>query len=217
MQLFLIRHAQSQNNALPESQRVSDPGITDLGGQQARALAEHLRDAEIDVLLTSAFRRAMQTMQFIAELRDQPVSIWTDLFEQGGCYSGHVDLRGAPGMNREEIEMDFPNFAVPDDIGDGGWWNSKPYESWEQATDRAKRIVRRLKNDFGDTDQTVACLSHADFKALLLTEMLGNNHPQWTGSYDLRNTGVTILSFENNQFDVVSLNDTSHLNDSLRS
>jgi len=155
-------------------------------------------------------------MQFVAEVRAQPVSIWTDLFEQGGCYSGHVDLRGAPGMNRAEIEIDFPNFAIPDDIGEDGWWMSKPYETWEQAADRAQRIVQRLKNEFGKTDQTIACLIHADFKALLLTEILGNRHSQWSGYYDLLNTGVTILRFENDEFELVSLNDTSHLNESLR-
>ena len=35
MELYLIRHAQSQNNALPEEQRVEDPGLTELGNQQA--------------------------------------------------------------------------------------------------------------------------------------------------------------------------------------
>ncbi len=217
MQLYLIRHAQSQNNALPESQRVPDPGITELGVQQSRALAERLRDAKIDVLLTSAFRRALQTTQCVAEVRDQPVSIWTELFEQGGCYSGHVDLLGAPGMTREEIECDFPNFSVPNDIDEDGWWRSKPYESWEAATDRAQRITQRLKAEFGHTDQTIACVIHADFKALLLTEMLGTRHPQWTGYYDLSNTGVTVLRFEADQFDVEMLNDTSHLTDVLRS
>ena len=43
MELYIIRHAQSSNNALAdERERVCDPHLTELGRQQAELLAAHL-------------------------------------------------------------------------------------------------------------------------------------------------------------------------------
>ena len=43
MQLYIIRHAQSYNNALTDwTERVSDPPLTELGEQQADLLAAYL-------------------------------------------------------------------------------------------------------------------------------------------------------------------------------
>ena len=43
MQLYIIRHAQSVNNALDDQRyRVSDPLLTEVGHRQAAMLAEHL-------------------------------------------------------------------------------------------------------------------------------------------------------------------------------
>jgi len=60
MDLYLVRHAQSQNNALPERLRVADPDLTDLGHQQAARLAERVRSLKLTRLLTSPFRRALR-------------------------------------------------------------------------------------------------------------------------------------------------------------
>ena len=43
MRLYLIRHAQSENNARPEHERVEDPGLTELGARQI----DHLVAAEL--------------------------------------------------------------------------------------------------------------------------------------------------------------------------
>ncbi len=43
MELYIIRHAQSTNNALPdERERVCDPHLTEIGRRQADLLAAHL-------------------------------------------------------------------------------------------------------------------------------------------------------------------------------
>ena len=67
MKLYLIRHAQSENNAKPESERVPDPGITELGIRQAKLLGERFSDMGIEVLVSSAFRRALLTAEAIVE------------------------------------------------------------------------------------------------------------------------------------------------------
>ena len=217
LDLYLIRHAQSANNALPESQRVEDPAITEIGERQATFLAERFSTATATHLLTSGFRRAMQTARPLAEaLRVQP-QIRTHLHEVGGCYRGHVPgkLEGRPGMNRAEIGDHFPEFVVPEDITESGWWRSQEYEDARAAQARAVVVAERLLTEFGEQDACVFCVIHADFKALLLWELLGELDDGMK-NWDLTNTGVTQLRYRGGgDPEVVTLNDTSHLPEHL--
>jgi 2,3-bisphosphoglycerate-dependent phosphoglycerate mutase len=214
--LYLIRHAQSQNNALPEEQRTEDPGITAAGRRQAALLADRFAGAPITHVLTSAFRRALETTQPLARGLGVPPVIWTDLHEIGGCYRGHLPTarEGRPGMGRRQLRAEFPDFEVPGDIDDEGWWKSRPYESTDQAMARARRQSDRLVEEFGHTDAVVACVIHADFKALMIKTILGNDCPPCDFS-DLWNVGVTAFQFQQRQPRVELLNDVSHLPEEL--
>lgn len=215
-ELYIIRHAQSANNALPESQRVEDPSITDVGQVQVQRLAERFRGIPITHALTSAFLRAVQTLEPLAEVVDAQPMIWTDLHEVGGCYRGYElgQIEGAPGMDRETLSLRFPNFQIPDDIDEHGWWKSKPYEDWAAAQRRADEQGQRLLNEFAGSDARVACVIHADFKDLLLRSMLKEQYAEFQDA-DLRNTGVTLLSCASTAVEVVEFNDVSHLSEDL--
>lgn len=219
MHLLLIRHAQSQNNALPESQRVEDPAITELGERQAAALAEHFVDWGVDRLLTSAFRRALLTAGALHQTSRLVPHVWMELHEIGGCYAGHIvgQEQGRPGLNHEQVCDEFPGFTIEGEIPSTGWWGSRPYESMSEARRRAGQQTARLLSSF-PSGQRVACVVHADFKALLLSELLGD---RWTDLMHepLYNTGVTELecSTDNGQPQVriTRFNDVAHLTTDL--
>ncbi|MBB3207684.1 2,3-bisphosphoglycerate-dependent phosphoglycerate mutase [Rhodopirellula rubra] len=108
-ELLLIRHAESANNAKPVYERVCDPPITPRGRLQADHLATWMHSLPLDVLVTSPFRRTLETSYPILKRRACPVQVWHDVFENGGCYHGH-DVKsfvGAEGMNRRQIERFF--------------------------------------------------------------------------------------------------------------
>ena len=210
--LYLIRHGQSANNALPESQRVEDPPLTQEGVEQAQALARRFEVGSVTVLLTSGFRRAVQTARPLAARLKLRPQIWTDLHEVGGCYSGYIPGQevGRPGMDRDTLSREFPEFDLPKDIDQAGWWKSRPYESWEQARARAKEQTERLKVEFRGTAAKVACVIHADFKALLLERIVSDRGGEYFPR-DLRNTGVTHVQFDGNDFELVDLDNAEHL------
>lgn len=211
-ELTLIRHGQSSNNALPEPERVEDPGLTSLGFSQAESLARRFDKDHFDVVLTSGFRRALETTRPLAKAVDLQPRIWTDLHEVGGCYAGFVSGKevGRPGMNRQQLSDEFAEFVIPDDIQDQGWWASRPYESWEQAVVRGKRKRDRLLAEFLHTSKSVACVIHADFKSILL-ELLSPESRDLSQPHQLRNTGVSHLVIREQAVEVVTLNDISHL------
>lgn len=212
--LYLIRHGESANNALPEHLRVCDPALTDLGQKQARHLALHYADIDrIDHVLVSPFRRTLQTAQPLLEVRGTRGNIWTDIYEVGGCYSGYEAgyLIGQPGMTDEEIRSEFPEVDIPSDIDHRGWYKSQPFETWEMAIPRASEQAAKLKSTFADENSVVFCFIHADFKQLLLQHLLPSEK-DYHGN-DISNSSVTYLHFNGNQGRVIDYCNIDHLSD----
>ncbi len=139
--VLLIRHAQSANNAKPESQRVCDPGITELGLQQAQRTAQTLAAHEIRDLYCSPFLRSLETTRPIATISNCAPIIRADLFEEGGCYSGHLpgQKKGEPGMGRAQLQNRFPagRWTIELPSPAGGAANTNPRLKRSNALDRS--------------------------------------------------------------------------------
>lgn len=217
MRLFLIRHAQSENNALPEQLRVEDPALTPLGHRQAQALAVWLSTSPVHVLVASPFRRALETVEYLRRELVVVPQVWTDLHEQGGCYAGHDPryYQGRPGMNRQEILSNFPDYDVEAAIGDRGWWDSRPYESELQATQRARRVWDRILETYSRLDIEVGLVMHADFKRLLLQELFCDRERPPSGWNGIYNTAVTALKVDNSTVTLEHFNSVKHLEQDL--
>lgn len=216
MQLFLIRHAESANNARPPYQRVEDPPITAVGRLQTQHLAQWTRTLKIDTLITSPFLRTIQTTLQMIEGTDLPVKIWHDVFERGGCFRGFQSgaIDGAMGLGRSAILKHFQensvNCLIDDSIDEQGWWGGRPQESDEEVARRAEQVTQRLADTFGSTQQNVVAVIHADFKRWLLRVMLDNVvDPNHFGP--LRNTGISKLNYDGKRWQLDWLNSVSHL------
>jgi 2,3-bisphosphoglycerate-dependent phosphoglycerate mutase len=209
MELFLIRHAQSANNALPEWERVEDPGLTDLGVEQAQCLAEWLPTLGLTHLITSPFRRTLLTAEAIGKSTELTPIVRVDLHEIGGCYRGYSpgQLRGRPGMNEKQIKAEFAGFEFDDSIAEAGWWGSKPYESRDDARQRAVRLLARTTEEFAHSQCRVAYVMHADFKQLFIEQFYDQN--------DLaipRNTSVSRVVLTGQSVQLADYNMSGHLN-----
>lgn len=216
--ILLVRHAQSANNALPEQSRVCDPGLTPLGVRQAQLLAAQLTDYRIRRLYCSPFLRSLETTRPIAESLGSPAIIRSDLFELGGCYSGYLpgQERGEPGMGRSELARRYPDWQLDDRIAESGWWG-RPYETDREAAQRAKSVRIWLEQQvMTDRDSLDILVIHADFKRLMLLELLGT---AWSESHNrqlgpLANAGVTQLKFTGFHWVLQTYNSVSHLHPS---
>jgi 2,3-bisphosphoglycerate-dependent phosphoglycerate mutase len=213
MQLYLIRHAESENNARPAYQRVEDPSITPVGRLQAEALAQWTRSMKIDVLVTSPFRRSLQTSRMVSEV-SQPgeAMIWHDVFERGGCYLGYgnTNIQGRPGLGRSSIQTELPIAKIDDSITEAGWWAGKGKETDEETEHRAGAVIRRFVETFGPSGTSVIAVLHADFIRTMLAQML---HPTADANLfgPLRNTGITKVDFDGQRWRLDWLNSVSHL------
>lgn len=217
--LYLVRHGQSANNALPTHKRVSDPALTKLGMTQADNLGqrfyEHVAAGNrIDLILTSPFLRTMQTIKPTAKALDMRPEIRSQLYEVGGCFDGYQQgcLTGQPGMTDLQIAEQFPEMQIPPDIDNKGWYKSKPFETWTQAERRAEQLSNALKQEFIGSGKAVVCTIHADLIGLMMGVFCKNN-PSMADTV-VSNTSITLLSFEPDQSDipeVIYFNDAAHL------
>ncbi len=102
--VLLIRHGQSEWNAVGRWQGQADPALTDLGRHQAAHAASKL--GEVDAVVSSDLQRASVTAMIISEqLGVGPVVLDPDLRER---HAGEWQ-----GLTRPEIERDWPGYLDP--------------------------------------------------------------------------------------------------------
>jgi broad specificity phosphatase PhoE len=231
MQLYLIRHAQSTNNALAdERNRVSDPPLTELGERQSEILAQHLangRELEpstnmrnapdragygITRLYSSPMWRALQTAYFMGQALRLAPEVWVDLHEKGGIYLDDEDGRGPvghPGKTRQEIQAAFPHYVLPEGITEHGWWN-QGYEDWTACHERAIQVADELRQ-WPPSDERIVLVSHGGFMDALL-KALFKQLPDRHLFYYHYNTAVSRIDLQSDgNLGVHYLNRVSHL------
>ena len=217
MQLYLIRHGQSENNARPEHLRVEDAELTELGHQQAQHLAPWFATLELDRFFCSPFRRTLQSALPLAEQSGLDVEVKVELHEVGGCVAGPGggELVGRPGISGDQLRADFPGYRVPDVIDENGWWKSQPNETAEQIHERVENLLQSTIEEFAEGDQKIGFMMHADITHHLLSDVAGVTSDRLERV--LYNTAVTRLTIGHDSLVMDIYNSISHLPMSMAS
>lgn len=207
MRLYLIRHAQSTNNANPTSQRVEDPELSEIGYRQAELLGQASRTLNIERLFSSPFRRTLLTTKPIHETTNLAPTIRIDFHELGGCYAGYdrVGIKPQPGMTRSQIAAEFGDWQIEDAIDETGWWKKQPREEYEAAQRRGERVWRFIHELSTQSTKTTAIVMHADFKQILVEQI----HDQYVDTP--ANTSITTIDVANGVAKLIDYNNIDHL------
>ena len=235
MELFIIRHGQSGNNALANLRdRSVDPPLTDLGERQAEMLGEYVARGEnqelsrettgntkyelrhglgITSLFTSPMYRSLQTVQPVSRASGLAPRIWVDIHEEGGMFLNHGDdegLVGYPGRTRSEILAEFPDYVLPTSFDETGWWN-KDHEDPASLLVRATKVSEQLR-EMAKTEDRVAIITHGAFMNALLNAIFGQISEGHI-YYRHHNTAISRFYMDGDgRFEVLYLNSTVHLN-----
>jgi broad specificity phosphatase PhoE len=230
MRLYLIRHAESENNVLTEEtvdRRKVDPDLTPLGYQQRDLLARFLANEpdvagesfEIDHLYTSAMYRSLLTTQPVSDALRLAPMVWPDLHEKGGMFSqqnGHIS--GFNGMSRSAILGGFPGYQLPEEVTDCGWYDAAMGREPEpHSYYRAIKVARELRERGGAND-VIALVSHAGFLDILLKALFEQlpSRP-YTMRYYHDNTAITRINYQGPRPTLHYMNRVDHLPADLRS
>jgi broad specificity phosphatase PhoE len=126
--VLLMRHGQSEWNAIGRWQGQADPPLSDLGRRQAREAARAI--GAVDAVWSSDLQRAAETAAIIStDIGVGPVVLDPDLRER--------DAGEFSALTRAEIEERFPGYLA-DHRRPPGW------EPDEHLLDRALRVVHEI-------------------------------------------------------------------------
>jgi broad specificity phosphatase PhoE len=131
--VYLARHGESDWNVENRFQGHTDRPLTDVGREQAAALADALSDTSLDAVYASPLRRALETAEIVASRRGLETIPVPELRE--------VDVGGWAGLSRAEVEARFPE-AFGRWLGGGTGWEDG--ESYEDMSARVLAAVARL-------------------------------------------------------------------------
>ncbi len=212
--LLLIRHAQSQNNALPDRLRVPDPDITELGVAQSKKLAKFISNIAPSVIYCSPFLRSLETTRWALETLGTVPIVRQDLYEQGGCHSGFElgKRKAESGMNRSTLQSRYEGWHFDDRIDDRGWYDLDHYETDDEARLRAHRVRQWFESEAQthDANDRVAMVIHADFKLRLMEAFLEDQDLEHQLG-EVVNTSVTRLSLAKGKWRIDYWNVFAHL------
>lgn len=151
MKLFVARHGQTVWNAQNKVCGITDVELTEKGIEQAKKLAETVQDHNIDIILSSPLKRAVETSKIVADKNNIPLQIEELLIEQDyGIYEG-VDRKN------ESFLANKRNFAYKYPEG----------ESMMQVAYRIYGLIEKLKEQY--KDKNILMISHGGVCRIIRT------------------------------------------------
>jgi broad specificity phosphatase PhoE len=101
LRLLVVRHGQTDFNAQRRYQGAIDVALNATGIRQAEALAQRLRADAIDAIVSSPFKRALQTARVIARAVPRDVQVMEHFRERSvGVYEG---------LTSDEVKARYPD------------------------------------------------------------------------------------------------------------
>lgn len=113
MELILVRHAEPVREHRPEG--GSDPGLSELGEQQAELLGSYLAEEGVDTLYASPMRRAYRTAEHVARATSLEIVVDDDLVEFDHGAPEYIPVEDAPADDdryRRVLEGDLSPWGV---------------------------------------------------------------------------------------------------------
>lgn len=165
--LVMLRHGQTDFNAISRMQGQLDSDLTDLGRAQAVAAAEVLAKRQPLLIVSSDLRRAYDTAVALGERTGLRVRIDTRLRE--------THLGDWQGLTHQQVDAGAPGARLA--WRDDATWAPHGGESRIDVADRSLPLVAELlagEPDWGDddSDRPVVLVAHGGLIAALAAALL---------------------------------------------
>lgn len=175
MRIYLLRHGQSLANA-GQSDEI-DCGLSDLGRQQAAAAGQALAALGVGLILSSPYRRCLETADAVRAATGAPVELWPAVHE-------HHHQPFPPGPwplpARSELLQLWPAFAAPADMPEARWATVPENRDaqWKRLFAAVRDLIARFASE---PEAAVAVVTHQAPASVLVQTFC-----QWTNPLDVR-------------------------------
>jgi broad specificity phosphatase PhoE len=196
--ILLVRHGQTDWNAAGRWQGHEDIPLNATGLEQARALAEHLRDCPISAVYSSDLKRAQMTAAVIAEAHGLTLKLdprWREL---------HLGV--FQGLTTNEINAKYPTEARR---------MREDYMGYVIPTGEARRAMQArafaayqqiLREEPGDE---IVVVSHGGTIRVVLLKLFGDD----VLHRSIHNTSISTIETDGNTAKLIDTGLTPHLNE----
>jgi len=199
IELFFLRHGQTEWNQIRKLQGIQDSPLTIEGVNQAYALRKSLEKA-FDYCISSPLGRAIQTAEILAG----STTIATDqlLVEMG--------FGSAEGLEKERFKECFPepffNLWHHADRYDPSAFGGETFESVER---RARTFLESLKQF--PHGSRVLIVSHGMLLKMICGVIWNHDLHQFWNDPVPQNTSITAVKLDNNRFEISDFSNVEHL------
>jgi broad specificity phosphatase PhoE len=202
MNLYCIRHGETEFNAAGRIQGQLDSALSPLGKRQCEAVAEELSKLTFDLIYASPLKRALDSAQTIANRLGVDIRCDHRLKEiNAGIFQGHC---------WKEIEQVHPEAAR--------LWRSQDPDYRIPGGESRRDVMLRAVAAFAEMRSAglkqIVVVGHggslsAAFKGLL-------DIPAQRNPFTLQNGSISRLAWTDRDLKLLSLNETGHLHGLVR-
>lgn len=206
--IYFVRHGESANNA-SNVRQGSHGGLSEKGKEQAKFVGERLKDAGIQIILSSPYERAKETSGIINEILNADIQ-YSDLLVER--------------KNPSEIigkDADDPEVKAIMDLIDKSFHDENfRYSDEENFSDLKKRAKELLEMLGSRPEKKILCVSHRIFIKILVSYMEQGDDldPHEFAVLDfntkIQNTAITVCKYSaflkfkgKNPWEVLAAND----------
>lgn len=198
MRLFIIRHAETDNNQKGIIQGKMNTNISKKGRKQAEKISRKLAKYEIDVVYCSDLKRCRQTIRPYLTMKKTKIHYTMDLRERNyGVFEGKSfkELRKWVEENGYAGRFDF---------------RVKGGESFLDVKKRARIFLKELFRR--EKGKNVLIVTHGGMKVALLLNIFNKNEKKNYQKYRAQNTALSIIKInDNGKHRATLLNSVRHL------
>lgn len=202
--IYLTRHGESVWNREHRYQGNAPIELTELGRQEARSLAEALRNAGLTMIYSSPTQRCLETAEIVAEHRG-------------------IDVELKPGLREWEISEElWGEPSLRDKVSSEDWQRLRSdYDFGLPAGESLNAVIQRTLQAFDEIahleDQTSLIVAHQINVQLILTHAsVGLPEPPELfpaiNRFWIDNCSISVLGEKYDYLRVLRMNDICHLN-----
>lgn len=201
MKIYFVRHGSTNSLEKNISQSAEEP-LSQKGVEEARQLTKRFKSVKIDLVISSSYTRAIQTAKFISK-KIKTSNLFVETRKPSEVVGKSKEDKKVQAILKKVEEM----FSVDTN------WRFSDEENFQDLKIRAIEAINYLQKLNRDN---VVVVSHGNFLCFLIGLMLLRDSfsPQiflkLKDIIKLYRTGVSIVTYDGNQWKLECWNDTSH-------
>jgi len=197
--IYLIRHGETEWNALSKIQGHKDIPLTDKGIEQAKLTGNRLINENINAIYCSDLERAYNTAKIIGDKVSAEPNQYREFRE--------INFGIWEGLSNDKLDLKYKNEI--------GLWRTEPEkikieggESLEEVQTRAINCLNNIIKE--EPGENLLIVSHGVTIKTIILGILDMNLSYFK-NFTIENAGLTIIEFRDYNKVLKVLNDTSHL------